>query len=105
MTKAEKLFHKIAAEIPGAKEGKMFGVYCLKTTSNKAIAIFWKDKMMFKLKGKSEQEALGLSGAKNGTHIFNTALQMKGWVWIPFKHSDKWKKIAKTALKQMLILF
>ena len=101
MTKAEKLFHKIAAEIPGAQEGKMFGVYCLKTPKNKAIAIFWKDKMMFKLRGKSEQEALSLSGAKTGTHIYNADRQMKGWVWIPSKHSDKWKKFAKAAVTEL----
>ena len=99
MTKAEKLFHKIAAEISGAKEGKMFGVYCLKTPNNKAIAIFWKDKMMFKLRGKLEREALSLSGAKNGTHIFNTSRQMKGWVWIPFKHSPEWKIFTTKALR------
>ena len=101
MTKAEKLFHKIAVEIVGATEGKMFGVYCIKTPKNKAIAIFWKSKMMFKLRGKSEQEALRLSGAKNGTHIFDTSRTMKGWVWIPFKHAGKWKKFAKTALVEL----
>ena len=101
MTKAEKLFHKISGEIPGGKEGKMFGVYCLKTTKNKAIAIFWKDKMMFKLRGRSEQEALSLSGSKNGTHIFDTSRPMKGWVWIPFKHSDKWKKFTKAAQAEL----
>ena len=101
MTKAEKLFHKIASEVPDAKEGKMFGVFCIKTQNNKAIAIFWKDKMMFKLKGKSEQEALSLSGAKTGTHIYNTDRQMKGWVWIPFEHSDKWEKYTKTALAEI----
>ena len=100
MTKAEKLFHKITSELTDAKEGKMFGVFCIKTKNNKAIAIFWKDKMMFKLKGKAEQDALSLSGAKTGTHIYNTARQMKGWVWIPFEHSNKWTKFTDKAIRQ-----
>ena len=98
MTKAEKLFHKITAELTDAKEGKMFGVFCIKTPNNKAIAIFWKDKMMFKLGGTAEKEALNLSGAKIGTHIYNPSRQMRGWVWIPSKHSAEWKKYVKKAL-------
>ena len=40
MTKAEALFHKIANETPGAKEGKMFDALCIKTKQGKATAIF-----------------------------------------------------------------
>ena len=101
MTKAEKLFHKIAAKLTNAKEGKMFGVFCIKTTNGKAIAIFWKNNMMFKLQGKAEQEALELRGARTGTHIYSTARQMKGWVWIPFEHSNKWAKFIDKAIRQV----
>ena len=98
MTKAEKLFHEITAKLTNAKEGKMFGVLCIKTSKRKAVAIFWKDNMMFKLEGKAEQDALSLSGATNGTHIYNQNRQMKGWVWIPFGHSDKWTKFTEMAI-------
>ena len=100
MTKAEKLFHKITAKLTNAKEGKMFGAFCIKTTHGKVIAIFWKNNMMFKLQGKLEQEALELRGARTGTHIYNTARQMKGWVWIPFEHSNKWAKFTDKAIRQ-----
>jgi hypothetical protein len=35
MTKAEELFHKIAAELPDVTEGKMFGALCTKTPNGK----------------------------------------------------------------------
>ena len=102
MTKAEKLFHKITAKLTNAKEGKMFGAFCIKTASGKAIAIFWKDNMMFKLQGKAEQEALELQGARTGTHIYDASRQMKRWVWIPFEHSKKWAKFTDKAIRQGL---
>ena len=52
------------------------------------------------LQGKLEQEALELRGARTGTHIYNPDRQMKGWVWIPFEHSDKWTKFTQKAIGQ-----
>ena len=92
MTKAEELFHTIAAEIPDVKEGKMFGALCTKTPNGKASTMFWKGFMIFKLKPEDEKEALKLSGAK----IFDPAdgRPMKGWVQLSDKHSAKWKTLA-----------
>ena len=49
MTKSEELFHKIAAEIPDAKEGKMFGALCIKAPNGKAGVMFWHNDIIFKL--------------------------------------------------------
>ena len=101
MTKAEKLFHKIAAELPHAKEGKMFGALCIKALNGKVAAMFWKDNMIFKLDGKAGQEALKLEGAHVGVHIYDHSKLMTGWVQIPFKLAAQWKKYSKSALANL----
>src|SRR3954467_10353148 len=97
MTKPEELFHKIAADIPDTKEGKMFGALCIKAPNGKAGVMFWKEYMIFKLSGDAEKEALGLSGAK----IFDPmgGRPMTGWVQLSDKHSAKWKKYAEIAME------
>ena len=101
MTKAEKLFHKIADELPNAKEGKMFGAFCVKALNGKVAAMFWKDDMIFKLDKKAEQEALNLKGAHVGVHIYDPSKLMTGWVQIPFQQSDQWKKFTAAALNNL----
>ena len=101
MTKAEKLFHKIADELPNAKEGKMFGAFCIKALNGKVAAMFWKDNMIFKLDGKAEQEALNLKGAHVGVHIYDPSKLMTGWVQIPFQQSNQWKKFTNSALNNL----
>jgi hypothetical protein len=96
MTKAEELFHKIAAELPDVTEGKMFGALCTKTPNGKASTMFWKEYMIFKLKPEDEKEAMKLSGAKT----FDPSgmnRPMKGWVQLSDKHSAKWKALAVKA--------
>ena len=56
MTKAEELFHAIAAEIPDTKEGKMFGALCIKAPNGKAGVMFWKEFMIFKKQLCHQQE-------------------------------------------------
>ena len=101
MSKAEELFHKLAKNIPDAKEGKMFGALCLKILSGKAVAMFWNDSMIFKLDGRAEKEALNLNGANIGTHLYDSPKQMKGWVQIPFQHAAQWKRFAELAIKNV----
>ncbi len=55
--------------------------------------------MTFKLSREAEQEALQLDGSQVGTHLYDTARPMKGWVQLPFAQSDKWKDFAVRALE------
>jgi hypothetical protein len=95
MTKAEELFHKIAAGLPDVKEGKMFGALCTKTANGKASTMFWKEFMTFKLPPADEKEVMKLKGAK----VFEPAdgRPMKGWVQLSYDHSAKWKSLAEKA--------
>lgn len=96
MSKAEELFHIIAKEIPGAKEGKMFGALCIKTPNGKAAIIFKNDNMVFKLNKQDEAEAMKLAGAK----VFDPmkAKPMNGWTELPHQHSGTWKDWAVKAV-------
>jgi hypothetical protein len=96
MTKAEELFHKIAAEIPDTTEGKMFGALCIKAPNGKAGVMYWKDYMIFKLDPDGEKEALKLKGAK----IFEPSpgRKMGGWVQLSEDHAKAWPKLAKEAM-------
>ena|ERR1044072_9103526 len=96
MTKAEELFHSIAAGLPDVTEGKMFGALCTKTPNGKASTMFWKEYMIFKLLPEDEKEAMKLEGAR----IFDPAGKgrpMKGWVQLSYKHAAKWKALAVKA--------
>jgi hypothetical protein len=119
MTKAEEVFHNLANKVPEAFEGKMFGAKCLKLNtgkavaifwkdnmlfklnSGKAVAIFWKDSMLFKLDDEARKEALKLEGAQIGAHLYDPKRPMKGWVSIPSKHSNIWVDFARMAVKNV----
>jgi hypothetical protein len=96
MTKAETLYHKIAAELPDAKESKMFGAQCIKAPNGKAAAMFHTENMVFKLEGDALAEALSLEGA----HLFDPmgGRPMGGWVQLSYKHADKWKDYAQKSM-------
>ena len=96
MTKAETLFHQIAAELPDAKESKMFGALCIKAPNGKAAAMFKNDDMIFKFEGKELENTLKLPGAK----IFDPmgGRPMNGWVQLSYEHADKWKKLAEKSM-------
>ncbi|MFL5731437.1 MAG: hypothetical protein ACJ75J_18250 [Cytophagaceae bacterium] len=96
MTAAEKLFHKIASEIPGTTEGKMFGALCIKAANGKAGVMFWKEFIIFKLEGDILKEALSLDGAK----LFDPmgGRPMNGWVQLSYDYKGKWKKYAEISM-------
>jgi hypothetical protein len=99
MTESEKLFHQIAAELPDAKESKMFGALCIKAPNGKASAMFYKDEMVFKLAGDPLNEILSLDGARLFDPMGNRP--MGGWVQLPFSYADRWFEIAKKAHEQV----
>lgn len=98
MTKSEELFNQIVNQVPDAIEGKMFGASCIKSINGKVVAILWKDNMLFKLDGKSQQEALKLNGSSIGFHLYAPDKPMKGWVSLPIEHSDKWIDFTKKSV-------
>ncbi len=98
MTEPEKIFLQIIDELPNGIEGKMFGAKSIKSENGKTAAFFWEENVTFKLDGKAESEALKLSGAKIGSHLYAKDKQMKGWVLIPNEHSEKWTEFAKKAI-------
>ena len=97
MTRSEELFHKIAEEIPSAKEGKMFGALCLKAPNGKAGVMFWKDEIIFKLEVSDLKKALALKNAKMFDPMGNRP--MNGWVQLSYEHSGKWKDLAIKSMK------
>ena len=100
MTKAEKLFHDIAKEIPKATEGKMFGALTIKATNGKSAAMFWKDEIVVKLEAKDVKKAITLKGAQHFDPMGGRP--MKEWIQIPFAHSKEWKPLAQKAMKYIL---
>jgi hypothetical protein len=96
MTKAEELFHTIAAGLPDVTEGKMFGALCTKTPNGKASTMFWKEFMIFKLEPADEKAAMKLAGAQTFDPS-GMGRPMKGWVQLSYKHADKWKALAVKA--------
>ncbi len=97
MTKGEILFHELAKEIPGVKEGKIFGSLCIKTPNGKSGAMFWKDCIVVKLNNDLLNEALALEGVI----LFEPmpGRPMKEWVQIPYKHKELWKKFASASVE------
>ena len=102
MTKAEELFHQIAAQLPEAKESKMFGALCIKAPNGKASAMFYKEDIVFKLDGAPLKDTLSLDGAK----LFDPmgSRPMTGWVQLSYSYADKWPEIAKTSYEQVKLL-
>jgi len=99
MTNAETKFHQIVEKLPNATKSKMFGAWCIKAPNGKSSAIFWKNDMIFKLDSESEKLALNLQGARQGTHLYAPDRPMKGWVLIPYIHSDEWIKFAEKSIE------
>jgi hypothetical protein len=99
MTVAEKLFHKIGAEIEASIQSQMFGWPCYKIGKTAFIS-FEENCMIFKLPGNIIEEALQLDGA----YIFmpNRITPMKNWVCIPYHHKKNWKRFAKASKKFIL---
>lgn len=99
MTEAEKHFTELAAEIPEAQQGKMFGALCLKASNGKAFLLLKNGNIAIKLSGPSLEEALHLKGSM----IFEPSegKKMNGWVQIPAEYQNLWKEYAQTALAEV----
>lgn len=102
MNPSEQLFHEIAISLPNVTEGKMFGALCIKAKNGKAIAMLWKTNMIFKLEGKSLQEALSLDGAKLFEPMENRP--MREWVQLTFDYSERWQEFAEKAFSYVSII-
>ncbi|MBA3828931.1 MAG: hypothetical protein H0X33_08340 [Taibaiella sp.] len=100
MTEAETLFHKIAADIPDAKEGKMFGALCIKAPNGKAGVMFWKEYIVIKLGGEEQEKALQLKNAKMFDPMGN-GRAMNGWVQLGYEHKSKWETLSHTAMESV----
>jgi hypothetical protein len=96
MNKAEEFYTETGSAVKGAEESQMFGKPCFKI-NGKAFVCFFKDCMVFKLTGKTHEEALKLKGAE----LFDPSGKgraMKEWVQVPFTHSKKWQEYTRAAL-------
>jgi len=99
---SEIAFKRILMELPGAIEGKMFGAKCIKASNGKAVAILWKNAMLFKLNEDDYKEALKLKGSKVGTHLYAPERPMKDWVEVPVTHSRMWINLTTCAIKNQI---
>ncbi len=96
MTSAEKLYINTGLSLKGAEQSQMFGKPCFKV-NGKAFCSFFEEEMVFKLEGKSHEEALTLKGAR----LFDPSGKkrpMKEWVQVPFSNQMKWPALAQAAL-------
>ena len=95
MTQAELLFHEIAAALPEAQGGQLFGKPCYKI-KGKAFVCFFKEAIVFKLQHPEHEKAMALDGAV----LFDPSGKgrpMKEWVQLPFTQKASWKKLAAEA--------
>lgn len=83
--------------MPDAKESKMFGANCIKAPNGKAVAMAWKEAIVFKLEGKEQEKALQLKGAKVFTPM--EGRPMGGWIQIPLTHADKFPEFAAISME------
>jgi hypothetical protein len=97
MTTAEALYHKIAADIPLATKGKMFGALCLKAPNGKAGVMFKYNKIILKLEGPAQYEALALPDAQIFTPM--EGRPMNGWVQLGEEHAAHWARFAHMAME------
>ncbi len=96
MKKAEQLFHDLAENIPGVKEGKMFGSLCLKTSNGKSCAMLWKDCLVVKLGTDELNKTLKLKGITSFEPM--KGRPMKEWLQVPLTYADLWEKLALKSL-------
>src|SRR6185369_18027693 len=99
MTKEETLYTGIGQKMKDAEQSQMFGKPCFKINS-KAFICFFQNEMVFKLTGDTHGEALSLEGSQ----LFDPSGKkrpMKEWVQVSSDYSDKWKKFAKEAMKNV----
>jgi hypothetical protein len=96
MIKEEETYIAIGQKLKDTVQSQMFGKPCFKI-NGKAFICFFQNEMVFKLKGDTHKEALGLKGSQ----LFDPSGKkraMKEWVQVPYIHEKKWKSFAKQAL-------
>ena len=95
-TAAHELYHQIGSDLEDASKGKMFGSECLKAPNGKALAIYYKGNMVFKLRDEAYNEAMALDGAD----LFNPGGKrpMNGWVELPYDYAEQWPHFAEEAM-------
>lgn len=101
MTAQELQYQETGRSFADAAESQMFGKPCFKT-GGKAFVCFFKDCMVFKLKGDAHAKALALKGAE----LFDPSAKgrpMKEWVQIPFQHKALWSQLARNAYEYVSI--
>jgi hypothetical protein len=97
MGKEENFYIETGTSVKHAVQSQLFGKPCFKI-NGKAFVSFFNNDMVFKLNGKSHEDALKLKGAK----LFDPSGKgraMKEWVQVPFVHKEQWKKLATAAAK------
>lgn len=100
---ARVIYDAIAAELAATSpttRSKMFSMPCLKNSTGKAFAGFYRGTMVFKLTPPEHATALVLSGA----HLFDPSEQgrpWKEWVQVPAEHASTWLELAQAAYHYM----
>lgn len=82
----------------GTAMGKMFGKECLKNSSGKAFAAFFKDAMVFKV---GHYEASGLKDKYPGSENWDPSGKnrpMKDWLLVPAEFHSDWQKLATQSM-------
>jgi hypothetical protein len=100
MTNAEEYFHLIGKQIQGANSGKIFGHQCYGIGKKPAFFLEGED-AVFKLKGRLNEEAKKLKGAKFFDPMDMGNKTKSNWVQLPFTQKDHWEFYAKEAFKQL----
>jgi hypothetical protein len=100
-SKSDTLFEEIAASLPGAVLGKMFGSRCIKAPNGKAGAILWRDQLVIKPSKAAFDDMV-----KSGYAPFSPSegKTMNGWVVIPEEQSDKWTAFAEQSYNEIKLL-
>lgn len=95
MTAEEIQFHHIGEQIPNAHPGKIFGKPAFKV-NGKIVMCFYRNSMVFKLRGAFHKKALELPNAC----LFDPSGKkrpMREWVQVPKEHCSIWPVLAESA--------
>lgn len=97
---SKELYSTIGKELTNqfsSSAGQMFGKPCLKTATNKAFAVLFKDEMVFKL---GQQEITFLKDKYPKAINWDPSGKnrpMKDWLQVPTEFKDDWRSLAKQA--------
>ena len=94
---SESVYLDAGRKLKGSEESQMFGKPCFKV-EGKAFMSLFNDCVVFKLTGKTHEEAMKLKGSK----LFDpsgTGRAMKEWVQVPMANRSKFDELAKEAMK------